>query len=213
MRRVVRPLYIFKSSFYSAPAFLGLKHKNHMSDPLRAGQTRSQPDSGSPPPIGKKPRLETPSKVVDAGSTKQTLVTTTSPQKVAKKEARKAKKKGLQVPPEPYSTDDVLWRDVISVLGQDVIDKAIEEGTEWDSPFEFREEVELEVRSLSSNGLCSYCLDNLIVGEISKIFQAKLWPSQRPLDKTGLSWSLFACQAKRFAHASTVVRDYILSLT
>jgi tRNA (uracil-5-)-methyltransferase len=150
------PLYIPKASLYSAPAFLGLNHKNNMSDPLRAGQTRSKPDSGSSSPIGKKPRLElTPSETIDAGSIKQKLTATTSPRKSAKKEARKAKKKGLHVPPEPYSTDDVLWRDVISVLGQDTVDKAIEEGTECDSPFEFREELELEVHSLSSNGACS----------------------------------------------------------
>ena len=78
--------------------------------------------------------------------------TTSKGKKTTRKEARKAKKKGHHIPPEPYSTEDVLWRDVVTVLGQDVVDTAINEGTEWDSPFEFREEVELMVHSLSSNG-------------------------------------------------------------
>lgn len=85
---------------------------------------------------------------------KKLAAANTSLKKSAKKEARKAKKKGQHVLPEPYSTDDVLWRDVISVLGQDIVDNIIEEGTEWDSPFEFREEVDVEVHSLSSNGVC-----------------------------------------------------------
>lgn len=150
--RQYHPLYIAKSSFFLAPASLGLAYRSIMSDPLHAGQTRSQPDSESPFPIGKKPRLEMSYDTIDSVGKK--LAANTSLKKSAKKEARKAKKKGQHVLPEPYSTDDVLWRDVISVLGQNIVDNIIEEGTEWNSPFEFREEVEVEVHSLSSNGVC-----------------------------------------------------------
>ncbi|KAF8061735.1 S-adenosyl-L-methionine-dependent methyltransferase [Lyophyllum atratum] len=62
---------------------------------------------------------------------------------------RREKKTDL---PELCSTEDVLWRDVIAVLGQDVVDKALEEGTEFDSPFEFHQEVELEISSICSSG-------------------------------------------------------------
>jgi tRNA (uracil-5-)-methyltransferase len=125
-----------------------------MDEAPQTGQTRPKPGSGSSSPIGKKPRLETPSEAIALDRIKDHLVSSTTPKKSAKKEARKAKKKGLHIPPEPYSTEDVLWRDVASILGQDVVDKAVEDGTEWESPFEFREEVDLTVHSISSNGTC-----------------------------------------------------------
>ncbi|KAG6902678.1 hypothetical protein C0995_013370 [Termitomyces sp. Mi166 len=85
-------------------------------------------------PLGKKPRL------ANKGGHKQEG-------KRAKK--RRGKKAGL---PEPCSAEDVLWKDVIAILGQDVVDRALENGTEFDSPFEFHQEVEIEVSSICSNG-------------------------------------------------------------
>ncbi|KAH7906899.1 S-adenosyl-L-methionine-dependent methyltransferase [Hygrophoropsis aurantiaca] len=38
------------------------------------------------------------------------------------------------------------------LLGQDVVNQALEDSTEWDSPFEFKQELEVEVLKLSSNG-------------------------------------------------------------
>lgn len=129
-----------------------------MADTVQTGHTRPKPDSGSSSPIGKKPRLEASSEGAvppSSGTAKQKPAPVTSHKKSAKKEARKAKKKGLHLAPEPYSTEDVLWHDVASVLGKEAVEKAIEEETEWNSPFEFREEVELEVHSMSSNGACA----------------------------------------------------------
>ena len=127
-----------------------------MDDTAQTGQTRPNPSSSSSSssPIGKKPRLEEHAEapVTDQVQGLSMAGTTSKGKKTTRKEARKAKKKGLHIPPEPYSTEDVLWRDVVTVLGQDVVDTAVNEGTEWDSPFEFREEVELMVHSLSSNG-------------------------------------------------------------
>jgi tRNA (uracil-5-)-methyltransferase len=127
-----------------------------MADTAQTGQTRPNPcsSSSSSSPIGKKPRLEKHAEapVTDQVQGQSMAGTTLKGKKTTRKEARKAKKKGLHIPPEPYSTEDVLWRDVVAVLGQDVVDTAVNEGTEWDSPFEFREEVELIVHSLSSNG-------------------------------------------------------------
>lgn len=65
------------------------------------------------------------------------------------KKERKRRKREL---PEPCSPDDVLWHDIVDLLGKRVVDAALEEGSEWDSPFAFREEVELEVAVLSSTG-------------------------------------------------------------
>lgn len=118
---------------------------------VQTGQTRPAPSSGPSSPVGtsKKPKLEEPSAPVPGPSS------SANPKKSHKKLARKAKKKGQHITPEAYSNEDVLWHDVESVLGKDVVDAAVEEGTEWDPPFEFREEVDVEVHSLSSNGACT----------------------------------------------------------
>lgn len=71
-------------------------------------------------------------------------------QKQSKKRASKKKKK--HIPPEPYSPDDVLWRDVHDLLGAGVADGIIEEGKEWESPFQYGDEVEVEVSAISSTG-------------------------------------------------------------
>ena len=161
--RLYHPLSIRKGYYHSLPPFLGLSHRKTMDDSPQTGQTRPKPGSGSSSPIGKKPRLETPSEAITLDRIKDHLVSSAIPKKSAKKEARKAKRKGLHIPPEPYSTEDVLWRDVASVLGQDVVDKAVEDGIEWESPFQFREEVELTVHSISSNGTCF----NLTIKDLS----------------------------------------------
>lgn len=66
------------------------------------------------------------------------------------KAARKHRKKLLKI--EPCSHDDVFWREVIELLGQDAVDAAIEEDSDFRSPFDFKEEVELSIVKLSSNG-------------------------------------------------------------
>jgi tRNA (uracil-5-)-methyltransferase len=152
-----------------------------MEDTPQTGQTRTKPGSGSSSPIGKKPRLETPSEATAIGRITDRLVTGTTAKKSAKKEARKAKKKGLHVLPEPYSTEDVLWRDVASVLGQDVVDEAVDEGTEWESPFGSKEEVELMVHSLSSNGMRSrQTTQDLRLIYIVEILRRRPGPCTRP---------------------------------
>ncbi|KAL4069155.1 S-adenosyl-L-methionine-dependent methyltransferase [Scleroderma citrinum] len=66
-----------------------------------------------------------------------------------KKQTRKKKRKPL---PDPCSPEDVLWNDVVSLLGSESVDHKIAQGVEWDSPFGFREEMEVEVSKLSSSG-------------------------------------------------------------
>jgi len=110
----------------------------------------------------KKPRLDVEvehpkEQAVASTSTAAVTATTTTKQKPAngekqsKKKASKKKKK-KQLPPEPYSHDDVLWRDVRDLLGAEVANGIIEEGVEWDSPFQYGEEVEVEVSAISSTG-------------------------------------------------------------
>lgn len=102
-----------------------------MAESPKTGQVHSLPQGELELPSAKKP------KIVGAKS--------------ESKRARKRRMKRTDLP-ELCSTEDVLWRDVIGVLGQDAVDKAIEEGTEFESPFEFHQEVEVEVASICSNG-------------------------------------------------------------
>ncbi|KAJ3715043.1 S-adenosyl-L-methionine-dependent methyltransferase [Lentinula raphanica] len=70
---------------------------------------------------------------------------------IARANAKRLKKQRGHVP-EACTTEDVRWKDIVSLLGQDVVDKAVEDGNEFDSPFEFKSEVELVVKASTSNG-------------------------------------------------------------
>ncbi|GAW05163.1 trna partial [Lentinula edodes] len=79
---------------------------------------------------------------------------------VARATAKRLKKQRGHIP-EVCSPEDVRWTDIVSLLGQDVVDKAAEDGSEFNSPFLFKSEVELEVKAISSNDL-----------------QVRAWPNQ-----------------------------------
>lgn len=110
-------------------------------------QTRPRPDSegdSSPrPPAEKKLRLDDEAVPIKPR---------------AKGEPRKSKKKKPKhTLPEPYSNEDVLWRDITELLGAAAVDKSIADKKEWDSPFEYREEVQLVVSSLTPSGTSVAC--------------------------------------------------------
>ena len=109
-----------------------------------AGQVHALSDSEGPEPVLKKAKIEPI--VISEG---QKL-----PGTAAKPNRRlqAKKRKALEKLPEPCSSEDVLWKDIISVLGQDSVDASIEEGTDTKHPFALQEEVEVEVKILGSNG-------------------------------------------------------------
>ncbi|KAI0292965.1 S-adenosyl-L-methionine-dependent methyltransferase [Multifurca ochricompacta] len=95
---------------------------------------------GSPPqpslqPADKKPRLS--SSISQGGASLNA--------------ALKRNKKRKQTPPEPGSSQDVISREVITLLGKELVDQSETDGTAWESPFGFREEVQLTVSSISSS--------------------------------------------------------------
>jgi len=107
--------------------------------------------------VGKKPRLDIQVERSEEQAVVSTSTATTTKQKPANREKQSKKKaskkkKQKRLPPEPYSQDDVLWRDVRDLLGSGVADGTIEEGKEWESPFQYGEEVEVEVLTISSTG-------------------------------------------------------------
>jgi hypothetical protein len=61
---------------------------------------------------------------------------------------------------------------VIELLGKDVVVAALAEGLEWDSPFGFRVQIDLEVVSLSSAGKLIFYW---------RLEEAVLWQSCLPL--------------------------------
>ncbi|KAK0503561.1 S-adenosyl-L-methionine-dependent methyltransferase [Armillaria luteobubalina] len=67
--------------------------------------------------------------------------------RVDKKSNKKADKKMQHCSPE-----DVQWQDIVALLGKDVVDQAIESETEFSSPFEKFEELEVKVVHMCSNG-------------------------------------------------------------
>ena len=138
--------------------FLGLNYRQKMAESLQlqVGEIRprdsEKEEIEQSVPSGKKPRLA----AVDAESS-QDLSPMSHSRNKGQMGGSKRTKKRRQIKrtlPEPYSNEDVLWRDIVSLLGKDVVDKALEDGSELDSPFQFHEEVEVQVSSLCSSGTC-----------------------------------------------------------
>ena len=80
----------------------------------------------------------------------------TSPEVVTQATVRstapKRTKKPKRTPPDPGSPQDVISREVVGLLGSGLLARTEADGLDWESPFSFREEVELTVSSISSTG-------------------------------------------------------------
>ena len=153
-------------SLYAPSGFLTRAFKASGSDMTEAvPQTRRLSEVEMDPSeglasVGKKPRLdiEMERSEEQAVVSTSTAATTTTKQKPANGDKQPKKKRGSKrwkqrfLPPEPYSNDDVLWRDVRNLLGTEVADGIIEEGKEWESPFQNLEEVTVKVSAISSTG-------------------------------------------------------------
>lgn len=73
-------------------------------------------------------------------------------QAVTRSTGPKRRKKPKHTPPESGSPQDVISREVVGLLGSELVARAEADGLDWESPFGFREEVELTVSSISSSG-------------------------------------------------------------
>lgn len=120
-------------------AHILLRAANTMAESPKTGQVHTLPESEVELPSGKRPKVV----IKNRGGKKF--------------KNRRDKRTAL---PDICSADDVLWRDVITLLGQDVVDKALGNNSEFDSPFTFHQEVELEITSICPSGMClhMYCL-------------------------------------------------------
>ncbi|RXW16870.1 hypothetical protein EST38_g8982 [Candolleomyces aberdarensis] len=109
------------------------------------GQVHVLADSEKELPVPKRQRLG-----IAVVSEVDNLKASSATKRDRKRQNRKQKQ--LEKLPEPCSSDDVLWKDIVSVLGGEAIDAAIEEGKDVQAPLVLQEEVELEVKILGSNG-------------------------------------------------------------
>lgn len=116
-----------------------------------SGQVRHHPlsDQEDAAPAEKRPRAD----VSETSLTPTSIAATSSTgQRQKKQHASKEKRRKKHALPEPCSGEDVLWHDIISLLGSETASQEIAQGMEWEPPFGFREELEVVVSALSSNG-------------------------------------------------------------
>ncbi|KAG7095191.1 hypothetical protein E1B28_005968 [Marasmius oreades] len=145
--RLCRPLFLtarhiqtFRHPVYGRGPF----HWLPMTPPSpKIGQVRPPPESDQESLYpGKRPRTEK-----EKTSSKSSQKT----HKLVKKSEKRLKKQ-REHQPELCSPEHVQWLDIVNLLGEDVVNDAIEEGKEFQSPFAFHEVVELEVKAICSNG-------------------------------------------------------------
>ncbi|KAJ6592841.1 S-adenosyl-L-methionine-dependent methyltransferase [Mycena capillaripes] len=130
---------VYSPPKYTPPPFVGLSYlKNRMSESPSTGEVRA-PSPLAAAPAAKRPRLE---------GRKQFPSSSSAP-RLSKTQKRKAQYNSL---PEACSSDDVLWREINDVLGEDYVNTALEEGTDRQSPFEYHQELEMQVVAFCSTG-------------------------------------------------------------
>ena len=103
----------------------------------------------------KKARLDGPSGADMVASTSKLQPPSKKKQKLSKRNLRKLTQ------PEQGTPDDVLWHEVRELLGEDVVDDAIDRGVDLQTPVKFGDILELDVKELGSNGLYDSFLPQL----------------------------------------------------
>lgn len=169
-------------------AFVGLKYKKAMPGSPKVGETRPRPDEEDIKeihelPSSKKRRTDTDKK-------------------------RKSRKKGRIPLPEPYSSEDVLWREVKALLGEGVVAEATHDGTDIESPYEFLEEVELEIASLTPHGELPLCFTGELASPV--FLQGKELPVQPKPSARGLSLYHWRCPERRSVPKFIAIIECIL---
>lgn len=120
---------------------------------MNSTNVAARPRSTSPP--HKKPRLlgaedeKTPHPLA-AGASSSIEV------RPAPKQSKKGKKNKRPPLPEPCSPEDVNLRDVYSILGSEVVERATNSGAEYAAPIALCAEIELTILDITSHGKGDY---------------------------------------------------------
>lgn len=118
-------------------------------------QTRDSSESGVDEPAHKKLRLDNHDKDIESAmedpiaSTSHPTKNNGSEKKLKKKKSRKRREPPL---PELCSAADVLYQEIRSILGGDVVDGVTAEGNAFQSPFSRGDEVEVTIDRMSAGG-------------------------------------------------------------
>ena len=131
-----------------------------MTDSLKSSipQTRPLPESEVDEPAHKKLRLDDRGKVADTdGGMEEPIVSTSQPTKNNGLEQRLKKKKQNKKRKEPplpelCSAADVLYQEIRSILGGDVVDEIASEGGAFKSPYSWGDEIEVTIDRISAGG-------------------------------------------------------------
>ena len=111
----------------------------------------TSPTAVSAPPE-KKPRLDVspesaePVQIQDAPADYQAPPSASTSKKHAKNKKNKRNQRRV---PEPFSSDDILTREVIALLGPDYVQTVVDENLDWDAPVEQFTQLELTVACIS----------------------------------------------------------------
>ena len=125
-------------------------HKSSLS------HTRVLSDSEVDEPAHKKPRLDDLVREANIDSAMEDPVASTSQSTKSngsEKRLKKKNKKRKEIPlPELCSAADVLYQEIRSILGGDVVDAVTSEGGAFKSPYLRGDEVEVTIDKMTSGG-------------------------------------------------------------
>ncbi|KAG8904695.1 tRNA(m5U54)methyltransferase [Tulasnella sp. 403] len=119
--------------------------------------TAPRPRSTTPPTNqpSKRPRLDDPSAVTDSpipSTSMEGVQIASSSSKPSSNPKGKKKKIRRPPPPESGSSEDVILKDVMALIGNEAVELATTNRTDYTSPLVKGQEMELVVSELSSNG-------------------------------------------------------------
>ncbi|CAE6438212.1 unnamed protein product [Rhizoctonia solani] len=133
----LQPLALLKPG-YSNPGF-GMSSVRELSSPI-----------ASPPPT-KRAKLDV--HVTEESTDVRHIVEAPTETQRDEHKAKKPKKSRVKRQNiEPYSHEDVLWHDVKTILGSEVVEAATAQNKDWESPLPFGTELELTASELTSTG-------------------------------------------------------------
>ena len=130
------------------------------SSPIMAdsslSKTRVLSESETDEPAHKKPRLDDHGKEANIDSAMEDPIASTSQQTKTnglEKRLKKKNKKRKEIPlPELCSAADVLYQEIRSILGGDVVDGVTREGGAFKSPYLRGDEVEVTIDRMTAGG-------------------------------------------------------------
>lgn len=159
------PIFHFKLRLWHRTQILNLTHPRRLTptivnrfNRLYMSATCLSPKRALSPDQGhgqtKRPRACNPTSVESATMTNAKSAPT------SECKSRHKKRKQKRFIPEPGSRDDIYWHESIKILGRETVDSIVAAGEDWDAPLHYKEEIELTISSLSSNG--KSCVTRLV---------------------------------------------------